>query len=75
MKKVSFLLAIAAVAASLSCGAPVPADLLEETLAEIPDATEPVNLWPPDYDLGVVISSGVVRRPVRVEMRGMRGGW
>jgi len=60
MKKVSFLLVIGAVAASLSCGAPLPADVNEEPETPTgPEIQEPVNLWPPDADLGVVIVSGV----------------
>lgn len=54
MKKLCCLLAFT-VAASLSCGAPLPDELPEPG----PEIAEPVNLWPADADLGVVIPSGV----------------
>ena len=65
MKKISFLFAIGAVAASLSCGAPLPADVIDEPTVEGPEVSEPVNLWPADVDLGVVIPSGVDPRASR----------
>ncbi len=67
MKKVSFLLVIAAVAASLSCGVQVPADVndVNDVTPPGPELQEPVNLWPADADLGVVIPSGVDPRGSR----------